>query len=309
MKQYIYGTSNRIHIINLASTKPLLEVALSNLRKIAADGGRILWVGCKPQAQEKIAESATKCGQYYINHRWPGGLLTNWHQVSKSIQKLEEIEKILALAAQGSSELTKKEIIGLQRQYDKLNSCFRGIRNMGGLPSAIFVIDTLYEHIAIAEAQRLNIPIFAILDTNSSPLGIQFPIPGNDDGAKAINLYCDLVAAAVLEGMHDQLTKSGVDLSALGEHAAELNLDEAQDEDDQTEAVTEHSEDQATSDSAADSTTEGSVQAAGIDKKAKLAPKSPDQAKKIAPQTKPAGTKATDAPKPSVKARRAPKKS
>lgn len=203
MKDYIFGVRNRVHILDLEQTVPLLNTALKTLRDIVAGGGRVLFVGTKRQAQEKIKESAKRCGQYYVNHRWLGGMLTNWKTISKSINRLRELDQLLETEG---SERTKKELLMLTRERDKLELSIGGIKEMGGLPDAIFLIDTNKEAIAIAEAKHLKIPVFAIIDTNSNPDGIDFPIPGNDDAQRAIKLYCDLVTEAVLDGLQAELT-------------------------------------------------------------------------------------------------------
>lgn len=208
MEQFLFGVRNGIHIINLEQTVPLLYQAMQALRDTVAAGGRALFVGTKPQAAEKIKESAKRCGQYYINHRWLGGTLTNWKTVNQSIKHLIEMEETLANPA----HLTKKEILKTQREYDKLELAIGGIREMGGLPNILFVIDTNKEAIAIQEAKKLGIPIIAVLDSNSNPDHITYPIPGNDDALRAINLYCDLMAGSVLDGLQAEMRSSGIDL-------------------------------------------------------------------------------------------------
>ena len=212
MASYIYGTRNDIHILDLTQTVPLLHQALVALREVAAGGGRILFVGTKRQASEPIAAAAKRCAQYYVNHRWLGGTLTNWQTISHSIKRLRTIEETLTSA--GESGLTKKELLGLLREQDKLERSLGGIKEMGGLPNMLFVIDTNKEAIAIAEAKKLGIPVVAILDTNSDPDGITFPIPGNDDAARALQLYCDLVADSVLDGLAEGQVALGVDIGA-----------------------------------------------------------------------------------------------
>ncbi|HSZ73499.1 MAG TPA: 30S ribosomal protein S2, partial [Rhizomicrobium sp.] len=192
MAPYIFGARNDIHIIDLTQTVPLLHQALVALRDVAAGGGRILFVGTKRQASDPVAAAAKRCAQYYVNHRWLGGTLTNWQTISNSIKRLRGIEETLG-SAQGSG-LTKKELLGLLRERDKLERSLGGIKEMGGLPNMLFVIDTNKEEIAVAEATKLGIPVTAILDSNSNPDGIAHPIPGNDDAARALALYCDLVA-------------------------------------------------------------------------------------------------------------------
>ena len=209
MKPYIFGVRNGIHIIDLQQTEPLFNQALRNLRDISAKGGRILFVGTKRQASERIAETARRCGQYYVNHRWLGGMLTNWNTISNSITRLREIEETLADPANG---LTKKELLMMDRERNKLTLSIGGIREMGGKPDALFVIDTNKEDIAIKEANKLGIPVFAVLDSNSDPRGVDFPIPGNDDALRAIDFYCESVCAAILDGIQDEMARSGVDL-------------------------------------------------------------------------------------------------
>lgn len=211
MAPYIFGERNGIHVLDLGKTFPLLQQALQALRDVVAKGGRVLFVGTKQQASDKIKETAEKCGQYYINHRWLGGLLTNWKTVTQSIKRLKSLEQELA----SPGGLTKKEILKLERQCDKLNRAIGGIREMGGLPDILFVIDTNCEDIAIQEANRLKIPVIAVIDSNSSPWGIHYPIPGNDDAIRAIQLYCDLACEAVLDGIQAELQNSGADLGAF----------------------------------------------------------------------------------------------
>jgi small subunit ribosomal protein S2 len=215
MASYIYGTRNDIHILDLTQTVPLLHQALVALREVAAGGGRILFVGTKRQASEPIAAAAQRCAQYYVNHRWLGGTLTNWQTISHSIRRLRTIEETLNTAEQ--SGLTKKELLGLLREQDKLERALGGIKEMGGLPNMLFVIDTNKEAIAIAEARKLGIPVTAILDSNCDPDGIAHPIPGNDDAARAIALYCDLAARAIIDGLGQNQVESGVDIGAAAE--------------------------------------------------------------------------------------------
>ena len=212
MKPYIFGVRNNVHIIDLQQTVPMLDQALKALRDVAANGGRVLFVGTKNQAQEKVAEAAKRCGQYYVNHRWLGGMLTNWKTITNSINKLRDHAAVLEKG--DDSGLTKKELLQIEREHDKLEMTLGGIKDMAGTPDLIFVIDTNVEDIAIKEANNLNVPVVGVLDTNSTPEGVDFPIPGNDDALRAIELYCDLVAAAVLDGMQAQMSKSGVDTGA-----------------------------------------------------------------------------------------------
>jgi small subunit ribosomal protein S2 len=212
MDRYIFGSRSNIHIIDLSQSIPLLHQALVKVREVAAAGGRVLFVGTKRQASDPVAEAAARCAQYYVNHRWLGGTLTNWRTISGSIARLRELEGLLD--GEGNSARTKKERLTLTRERDKLELSLGGIKNMGGIPDIMFVIDTNKEAIAIQEARKLNIPVIAILDTNCDPDGITFPIPGNDDAARAIQLYVDLIADSVLDGMAAGAAASGVDLGA-----------------------------------------------------------------------------------------------
>jgi small subunit ribosomal protein S2 len=219
MEQYIFGTRNKVHIIDLQQTVPMLYAALNTTRDIAAGGGRVLFVGTKRAASEIVAESAKKCGQYYVNHRWLGGMLTNWKTISHSIKTLRDLE--VALSAEESQGLTKKELLNLTRQRDKLELALGGIKEMGGRPDMLVVIDTNKEDIAIREANKLGIPIAAVVDSNSNPNDITLPIPGNDDAMRAIQLYCDLFAGAVLDGLQQEMAVSGVDAGAAEAPPAE----------------------------------------------------------------------------------------
>lgn len=220
MKPFIFGVRNNIHIIDLQQTVPMLDQALKAVRDVAANGGRILFVGTKNQAQEKVAESAKRCGQYYVNHRWLGGMLTNWKTITNSINRLRDNAAILEKG--DASGLTKKELLEVQRDHEKLEMTLGGIKDMAGTPDLLFVIDTNVEDIAIQEANKLGIPVVAVLDTNSSPEGVDYAIPGNDDALRAIELYCDLVAAAALDGMQSQLSRSGVDAGAATDVKVDL---------------------------------------------------------------------------------------
>ncbi len=211
MERYIFGSRSNIHIIDLSQSIPLLHQALVAVRDVAAKGGRVLFVGTKRQAADPVAEAAKRCAQYYMNNRWLGGTLTNWRTVSGSIARLRELEGLLESGGDGR---VKKELLNLQREKDKLELSLGGIKDMGSIPDIMFVIDTNKEAIAILEARKLNIPIIAILDTNSDPDGITYPIPGNDDAARAIQTYCDLIADAVLDGLAAGQSASGVDLGA-----------------------------------------------------------------------------------------------
>ncbi|MFC7379645.1 30S ribosomal protein S2 [Brevundimonas sp. GCM10030266] len=211
MDRYIFGARSNIHIIDLSQTIPLLHQALVEVRNVAAKGGRVLFVGTKRQAADPVAEAAKRCAQYYMNNRWLGGTLTNWKTVSGSIARLRELDALLESGGEGR---VKRELLSLQRERDKLDASLGGIKDMGGIPDIMFVIDTNKEAIAIQEARKLNIPIIAILDTNSDPDGITYPVPGNDDAARAIQTYCDLIADAVLDGLAAGQSASGVDLGA-----------------------------------------------------------------------------------------------
>ena len=212
MERFIFGSRSNIHIIDLSQTMPLLHQALVKVREVAASGGRVLFVGTKRQASEPVATAAKRCAQYYVNHRWLGGTLTNWRTISQSIARLRELEAVLE--SPESSGRLKKELLQLTRERDKLEMSLGGIKDMGGIPDLMFVIDTNKESIAIQEARKLNIPVVAVLDTNSDPEGISFPIPGNDDAARAIQLYCDLVADSVLDGLTEGQAALGVDIGA-----------------------------------------------------------------------------------------------
>ena len=215
MERFIFGTRNNIHILDLQQTVPMLGQALDIVSQTAARGGRILFVGTKPAAAETIAEAARSCGQYFVNHRWLGGMMTNWSTVSQSIRRLRNLEE--RLGGDDVHSLTKKETLQLNRELEKLERTLGGIKEMGGLPDLLFVIDTNKEAIAVAEANVLGIPVVAVVDSNASPDGVDFPIPGNDDALRAISLYCDLVAGSVLDGLKTEMIREGKD---LGEEAA-----------------------------------------------------------------------------------------
>ncbi|MEM9851260.1 MAG: 30S ribosomal protein S2 [Pseudomonadota bacterium] len=221
MDTYIYGARNGIHILDLTQTVPLLDAALNAVRETVSRGGRILFVGTKRQAQKPVADAAERCAQYFMNHRWLGGTLTNWQTVSNSISRLKTIDEQLDQGAEG---LTKKERLGMERDQEKLTASLGGIREMGGVPDMLVVIDVNKEDLAVKEANKLGIPVVGILDTNSSPEGVDFPIPGNDDAARAIGLYCDLIARAALDGMAAQMGAAGVDLGDLEEGLDEVGL-------------------------------------------------------------------------------------
>ncbi|HEY9056640.1 MAG TPA: 30S ribosomal protein S2 [Aurantimonas sp.] len=223
MAPYIFGARNNIHILDLAQTVPLLHRALQAVSDTVARGGRVLFVGTKRQASDIIADAAQRSAQYYVNARWLGGMLTNWNTISKSIQRLRKLDEMLAGEAQG---FTKKERLTLQRERDKLDRALGGIRDMGGVPDMIFIVDTNKESIAIEEAKRLHIPIVAVVDSNCDPASIDYPIPGNDDAARAITLYCDLIARSAVDGIARQQGDAGVDIGALEEAPVEEVIDE-----------------------------------------------------------------------------------
>lgn len=218
MKPYIFGERNGIHIIDLSQTAPLLHQALVKIREVVAGGGRVLFVGTKRQAQTPVAEAAKRCAQYYMNVRWLGGTLTNWETISASIRRLKEMEERLEAGAQG---LTKKEQLQLAREKAKLEASLGGIRDLGGLPDLLFVIDVKKEAIAVKEANKLGIPVVAVVDTNCSPDGVDYIIPGNDDASRAIALYCNLVADAVIDGISASQAALGVDIGAMAEAPSE----------------------------------------------------------------------------------------
>ena len=219
MAPFIYGARNNIHIMDLRETAPMLQRALLKVRDEVARGGRVLFVGTKRQASAPLTAAANACGQYYVNHRWLGGMLTNWRTISNSIKRLRVLEDQLAV---DSSGLTKKELLQLTRERDKLERALGGIKEMGGLPAVMFVIDTNKEEIAIQEARKLNIPVIAVVDSNCDPDLIDFPIPGNDDAARAISLYLDLISRSVIAGLQQERQSDGEDLGA----AMELSVEE-----------------------------------------------------------------------------------
>jgi small subunit ribosomal protein S2 len=214
MEPYLFGIRNQVHIIDLQQTVPMLDRALRAVRDVTAAGGRVLFVGTKRAAADYVAESATRCGQYYVNHRWLGGMLTNWKTITGSIKRLRQMDDVINGETQG---LTKKEVLDLTRDRDKLERALGGIKEMGGLPDILFIIDTNKEKLAVEEARKLNIPVIAVLDSNSDPEGVTYPIPGNDDAIRAITLYCDLIAGAVLDGISAEMVASGRDYGAAEE--------------------------------------------------------------------------------------------
>jgi len=222
MSPYIFGIRNGVHIIDLEQTVPLLNQALVTVREVVSGGGRVLFVGTKRQASDIIMESAKRCGQYYVNHRWLGGMLTNWKTISKSIKRLRDLDDQLSEAnAEEITGLTKKELLNLNRERDKLERALGGIKDMGDLPNVLVVVDTNKEHIAVAEATKLNIPVIAVIDSNSDPDSITYPVPGNDDAFRAIATYCNLMADAVLDGIQQELISSGADVGEAEEAPAE----------------------------------------------------------------------------------------
>lgn len=230
MAQYIYGSHENIHIIDLQKTVPMMYQAMQAIKNVVSAGGRVLLVGTKRQAQEPIRESAERCGQYYVNYRWLGGMMTNWKTVSQSIDRLKELNDIAEKL--GYEGLTKKEALNMDREREKLNRSLGGIKDMNHLPDIIFVIDTHKENLAIKEANKLGIPVIAICDTNSDPNGIDYPIPGNDDAIRAIKFYCDLVSGSVLDGIQAEMSAAGVDVGSADEVRSNRIDDDEEDEDD-----------------------------------------------------------------------------
>lgn len=219
MEPFIFGVRNNVHIIDLQQSVPMLQQAMQAVRAVASNGGRVLFVGTKRQASEIVADAAKRCGQYYVNHRWLGGMLTNWRTISNSIKRLRQLEERLSGEQEG---LTKKELLGLTREQTKLDRALGGIKEMGGLPDILFVIDTNKEAIAIQEANKLGLPVIAVVDTNSNPDGINYPVPGNDDSLRAITLYCDMISGAILDGLQEEQLKSGADIGEQDKTAAEV---------------------------------------------------------------------------------------
>jgi len=219
MEPFIFGERNKIHILDLQQTVPMLHAALKAMSEVTSRGGRVLFVGTKRAAADKIAETARNCGQYYVNHRWLGGMMTNWATVSQSIRRLRELEA--RMEGEEVGQLTKKEVLQLTRERDKLEMTLGGIKEMGGLPDMLFVIDTNKEAIAVEEANRLNIPVIAIVDSNATPDGVDYVIPGNDDAMRAISFYCELAQAAVLDGLQTEMMATGVDAGGAAEAPVE----------------------------------------------------------------------------------------
>ena len=227
MAPYLFGVRNQVHIIDLQQTVPMLDRALKAVRDVVAAGGRVLFVGTKRAAAEYVADSAKRCGQYYVNHRWLGGMLTNWKTITGSIKRLRQMDETLGGDTQG---LTKKEVLNITRDREKLERALGGIKDMGGLPDILFIIDTNKEKLAVEEARKLGIPVVAVLDSNSDPEGVTYPIPGNDDAIRAITMYCDLMAGAVLDGISAEMLASGQDIGAAEELPAEPEVPPAEGE-------------------------------------------------------------------------------
>jgi small subunit ribosomal protein S2 len=219
MEPFIFGERNGVHIIDLEQTVPMLYRAMEAVRDVAAGGGRILFVGTKRQAATIVSESASRCGQYYVNHRWLGGMMTNWKTISNSIKRLRTVEEQLAVEDIG---LTKRELLKLERERAKLDQALGGIKEMGGLPDILFIMDTNKEDLAVQEAKKLGLPVIAVIDSNSNPEGVTYPIPGNDDAMRAISLFCELISGAVLDGLQAEMVASGVDAGEQEEPVAEI---------------------------------------------------------------------------------------
>ena len=256
MEQFIFGARNKTHILDLQQTMPMFHQALQALSDVTSRGGRVLFVGTKRAAAEKIAETARNCGQYYVNHRWLGGMLTNWSTVSQSIRRLRDLE---ARFESGEiNQLTKKETLQLTREQEKLERTLGGIKEMGGIPDMLFILDTNKEAIAVQEANRLGIPVVAVVDSNASPDGVDYIVPGNDDAMRAITFYCELVQAAVLDGLQTELMKSGGDAGAAIDAPVEPALAEIAAEAAPVEAEPVLAE--AAVEATADATADGAVQ-------------------------------------------------
>ncbi len=290
MRPYLFGARNGVHVIDLEQTVPLLHQSLVALRDVAAGGGRILFVGTKRQASRPIAETAKRCGQYYVNHRWLGGMLTNWKAISGSIKTLADLEATLADESAG---LTKKEMLQLVRRRNKLDLALGGIRDMGGVPDMLVVIDTNKEDIAILEARKLGIPVVAIIDSNCDPDFITHPVPGNDDAIRAINLYCDLFARAVIDGLQEELAASGADIGAAEEGLAE-DLPPVDAEAPAEEATEAPAEESADGEAAAEAPSEAPAEADATPE-ASDAPEAPDAAQAAETPAAPEGGEAEQA--------------
>ncbi len=256
MEPFIFGARNKTHILDLQQTMPMFHQALQALSDVTSRGGRVLFVGTKRAAAEKIAETARNCGQYYVNHRWLGGMLTNWSTVSQSIRRLRDLE---ARFESGEiNQLTKKETLQLTREQEKLERTLGGIKEMGGIPDMLFILDTNKEAIAVQEANRLGIPVVAVVDSNASPDGVDYIVPGNDDAMRAITFYCELVQAAVLDGLQTELMKSGGDAGSAIDAPVEPALAEVVAE--KTSAVAEPVVAEAAVEATADATADGAAQ-------------------------------------------------
>ena len=283
MAPFIYGSRNNIHIIDLTQTVPLLHQALLTVSDVVAKGGRVLFVGTKRQASEAVADAAKSCAQYFINHRWLGGTLTNWRTISNSIKRLKSLEETLQGETHG---LTKKELLQLTREKDKLERSLGGIKDMGALPDLMFVIDTNKESIAIAEARKLHMPVVAVVDSNSDPDGISHPIPGNDDAGRAITLYCDLIARAAIDGIERAQGAVGADLGAAEEPTREQGLESGEGEGTPDAKEAERPPRK----KAARGAAKGGAKAKTEGKKPSRKPKSAASEDKAAPEEKPAAT-------------------
>jgi small subunit ribosomal protein S2 len=283
MAPYIFGVRNGVHIINLEETVPMLSRALEAVRDVVANNGRVLFVGTKRQAQDRIADAARRSGQYFVNHRWLGGMLTNWKTISQSIKRLKDMDGQLE---EGITGLTKKEQLQLTRERDKLERALGGIRDMGGLPDLIVVIDTNKESIAIQEANKLGIPVAGVVDSNSNPDGIAFPIPGNDDALRAIDLYCDLISGAVLAGIEAALSSSGTDVGAMEAPVAEA-LPEATVEETKEAASDTATEEAAPAEKAAPAKVEAEAETAAEAKPEEGAAEAPAETEAAADEAKP----------------------
>lgn len=257
MEQFIFGARNKTHILDLQQTMPMFHQALQALSDVTSRGGRVLFVGTKRAAAEKIAETARNCGQYYVNHRWLGGMLTNWSTVSQSIRRLRDLES--RFESGEINQLTKKETLQLTREQEKLERTLGGIKEMGGIPDMLFILDTNKEAIAVQEANRLGIPVVAVVDSNASPDGVDYIVPGNDDAMRAITFYCELVQAAVLDGLQTELMKSGGDAGAAIDAPVEPALAEiaAEAEPVEAEPVVAEAAVEATADATADGAAQG----------------------------------------------------
>lgn len=306
MYSYLYGVRDGVHIIDLQQTVPLLHRAMQAVHDVVAGGGRVLFVGTKRQAHDLVKEYAERCGQYYVNHRWLGGMLTNWKTISKSIKRLKDLEVRFA-SPEGLVGLTKKEALNLQREKDKLDLALGGIKDMGNVPDLIFIIDTNKEDIAVSEANNLNIPVAAILDSNSDPKNITYPIPGNDDAIRAIKLYLELMANSALEGIQDEMKAAGVDVGAQDEVPVEdLSAVEEDESDDAAPAAKEIAPAaQKAAEPATDSEKKPAAKKTAVKKKATV--KKATTAKK-APAAKKTTTKKTTAKKTTAKKAAAKKK-